>query len=101
MAERYLIRDIYCVETDGSDRPKGLTDEDKTGLQTIVLEVLKTGPWSTYELHERVKRTLEREHHARVPAFKGAALFDWTYGCVVRAARAANCEQRWHAPEKR
>jgi len=95
----YLIHDLFNVETDGADWPKGLTAEDKTGLVAIVVEILReSGPLDTYLLHNAVKRVCEREGYKRVPTFKGAALLDWTYGAVVRAARHADCSQRWHLP---
>lgn len=101
MAERTLIRDIYGIETDGTDWPKTsvgpMSDEDKTKIKGAVLDVLDMCmPLSTYDLVQRVK------DHPTVQdtPLKGAALWDWIYGCVVRAARAADCEQRWHPPAK-
>lgn len=99
MGERNLIRDIYSVETDGTDWPVGLPDNEKMILSRAVLDVLDACvPLTTYDLYRRV-----RDHAmvvAEAPTFKRATLLDWLYACVVRAARVADCEQRWHPPTK-
>lgn len=97
MAERVLIRDIYNVETDETDWPSGLGPSEKECLQRVVLEILRACPsLCTYELYQRVRR--HRDVPEGAPTFRKAALLDWLYACVVRAARGAGCEQRWHAP---
>ncbi len=99
MAEHSRIGNLYDVETDIADWPKGLPEVERPLLTAIVLDVLrKFGPLGTHDLYRRVS------DHADVgtcPTFRKAAVYDFLYGCVVRAARAGDCEQRWHAPAKR
>jgi len=94
------IRDEYLVETDNTDWPKGMTENDKKELVDVVLEVLrKKGPLPLYLLYENVRRVLSREDYKRVQVFKNAEVLHWAYGAVARACYEAHCEQCWHAPE--
>lgn len=96
MPQRYLIRSIYSVETDPHDWPMGLTNEAKEALVEIVRRViLDHKPLLTHELVDRVKYYARSD--PRCKTFTDGVITDWIYGCVVRAARSANCEQRWHS----
>jgi hypothetical protein len=97
-----LIRDLYHVETDAADWPYGLTTEDKQGLQEIVKSILLGQPQGleTWLLHDAVRRVLEAEDYRRVPSFRHAVVRDWTFGAVVRACRATDCEERWYLPKR-
>ena len=103
------VRYMYNVETDGSDWPlygvgdygesRPLPDECKRALEEHVLSVLSDcRPLLTHELYQRVRNRAKGDE--RCAPFNKAALLDWLYACVVRAARAADCEERWHPPAK-
>ena len=90
------IRDEFNVETDEADWPVGLPEAERKVLKRAVIDELRRcGPCPTYELHRRVcdnEKVL-----AEAPTFSKAVILDWLCACVVRAARSAFCEQRWHA----
>jgi hypothetical protein len=99
MAQRHLVRDLCDIGTDVEDWPSGLPVTEREVLARAVLDVLREGkPLGTHDLYQRLE--MHPDVIANAPTFKKAAVFDWLYGCVVRAARAADCEQRWHAPPK-
>lgn len=101
------VRHMYNVETDATDWPtcwvgnepgQPLPDECKRALEEHALSVLRDcTPLLTYELYQRVRDRAKRDE--RCAPFNKAALLDWLYACVVRAARAADCEERWHPPK--
>lgn len=100
MSKVHSIADTYQVATDAADWPESLPVAERGVLQGLVLEVLsECHALHTYDLVQRVVWKADKRND--VQAFNKAALLDWIYACVVRAARAADCEQRWHAPEKK
>lgn len=88
------ISEMYRIETDGTDWPKGLSNEEKGALIEHVKEALGHRPMAIYDLYRTVTQLARGDKRCAV--FNRACLSDWLYGCIVRAARAASAEQRWH-----
>lgn len=101
MGQITSVGEIYGVEVDGADWPKSLPVGEREVLIALVREVIQR--WQavgkhpgTYDLYQQVKHAAEKRDD--VPTFRSAALLDWLYACVVRAARAADAEQVWSLP---
>ena len=83
------IREVYGVETEGADWPKGLSEEQREALIAAVHAALKRNP-----------KGLPSWLLVRDPAVKQAlgrgALLDWQDAAVERACRALpNADKRW------
>jgi hypothetical protein len=91
------IRDLWSVETDSTDWPKGLPEAERNALTEAVKSVLeRCGPLKLHELFLRLRD--DESVRTNAPTWSKAALYDWLYGCVERATRAVNCEERYHLP---
>lgn len=82
------IRELYGIETDGTDWPQGMSEGEKTALVDAVRTVLKRNPQGLESW------LIERQPEVREAL--GVALFwDWRFGAITRACRALSAEQRW------
>lgn len=102
MAEHFHISELYDIATDGTDWPKDLPAEERTVLARWVHEELTAHPpgFTMYMLYNRLRYRAEKEPQL-VPYWGRAALFDFLYACVMRAARDVDeAEQRWCLKQK-
>lgn len=89
-----LIRDLYGVEVDNSDWPKGMTMVERDALVQAVRVVLERNPQGLESW------VLEEQPEVR-EVLRGAQLRDWRSAVVERACRAlGTAEKRWVLPAK-
>ena len=93
-----MIRQKYNVETDITDWPIGLPEDQREVLLVFVAEALaRFGEKGAHlTVIERMVDTMA-EWRDGLPIFRTAAAWDFRYACVERALRAIDAEQRWHA----
>ncbi len=86
---RTLIRELYDVETDGTDWPKGISEEERNALIDAVHAALQRSPkglplWLLSK-DEGVRRALGK-----------AVCLEWRYAVLERACRALpHADKRW------
>lgn len=87
------IREVYGVETEGADWPKGLTEEQRNALVDAVHAALKRHP------NGLPQWLLLRDLGVEQALSRGAVCMDWRHAAVERACRALpNAEKRWILP---
>lgn len=87
------IRELYGVEVDIFDWPKGMTVAEQDALCRAVRVVLERSP-------QGLEAWLLEEQPEVREALRGAQVRDWRSAAVARACRSLDAEQRWVLPAK-